>query len=323
MKSGTAYLRDTTKKMSEVLVSISCTTYNQINFIRKCLDGFLMQKTNFNYEIIIYDDASTDGTNLVIQKYAQRYPGLFNVFYQKENQYSQGIRGMMPRFNFPRAKGKYIALCEGDDYWTDPLKLQKQVDYLERNKDDILVFHNAFKLYSDGHNELFNVYKRSHYEAKDLWDQWLIPTATVMFRNSNLFYPDWLFKSSHGDLGLFLLLGEYGSFGFINEASSVYRIHEKGVTTRDFNTIPHKKKHLEQLKNMNSYFQFKYKSQIAKRSVGYLLSISYLYARMINKKEAIRFISQSFSTNVVSTLKNQYLYKSLLYLILSWKRKKH
>src|SRR5690606_25359461 len=102
-------------------------------FIRQCLDGIFMQKCNFEYEILIHDDASTDDTQKIIKEYQQKYPEIIKPILQTENQYSKGVRGIMARFNFPRAKGKYIALCEGDDYWTDPLKLQKQIDFLENN----------------------------------------------------------------------------------------------------------------------------------------------------------------------------------------------
>ena len=83
------------------------------------LDGFLLQKTNFNYEILVHDDASTDGTVQIIQDYEKRYPRLFSIIYQKHNQYSKGIRGLHRTFNFNRSKGKYIAVCDGDDYWND------------------------------------------------------------------------------------------------------------------------------------------------------------------------------------------------------------
>jgi glycosyltransferase involved in cell wall biosynthesis len=96
--------------MSKPIVSISCITYNHAPFIRECLEGFLMQKTNFSFEILIHDDASTDGTKDIIEEYAAKYPELIFPIYQSENQYSKGVRGMMANFNFPRSRGKYIAL---------------------------------------------------------------------------------------------------------------------------------------------------------------------------------------------------------------------
>src|SRR5690606_7564710 len=124
---------------STPLVSISCITYNHAPYIRQCLDGLVMQQCNFTFEVLIHDDASTDDTQEIIKEYQKKYPEIIKPIFQDENQYSIGIRGIMPRFNYPRAQGKYIALCEGDDYWTDPLKLQKQVDFLEANPEYSLV----------------------------------------------------------------------------------------------------------------------------------------------------------------------------------------
>ena len=116
----------------EYTVSINCLAFNHEKFIRQCLGGFLMQKTNFNFEILIHDDASTDNTASIIREYEEKYPDVIFPIYQEENQYSKGKSNSVT-FNFPRARGKYIAMCEGDDYWTDPLKLQKQVDFMEAN----------------------------------------------------------------------------------------------------------------------------------------------------------------------------------------------
>ena len=115
----------------KIVVSIVCNTYNQRNYIRDALDGFLMQITEFPYEILIHDDASTDGTTEIVKEYAERYPKIIKLIIQNENQYSKG-KAISESFQFPRAQGKYIAFCEGDDYWTDPRKLQKQVEAMEK-----------------------------------------------------------------------------------------------------------------------------------------------------------------------------------------------
>lgn len=120
-------------KTEEPLVSICCITFNHEKYIRDCIEGFLMQNTKFPIEIIVHDDASTDGTAKIIKEYADKNSGLFSIILQNENQHSKGGGSIYARFVFPRACGKYIALCEGDDYWTDPYKLQKQVDFLEEN----------------------------------------------------------------------------------------------------------------------------------------------------------------------------------------------
>lgn len=123
----------------EIVVSICCITYNHEKYIAETIESFLMQKTNFNFEILIHDDASTDNTAAIIREYEKKYPEIVKPIYQKENQYSQGKP--VSQNNYNRAKGKYIAICEGDDYWTNPYKLQKQVDYMEKNKECGGCFH--------------------------------------------------------------------------------------------------------------------------------------------------------------------------------------
>ena len=134
------------KNSSEPLVSIDCITYNHEAYIRAALDGFLMQKTDFSFEILVHDDASTDQTANIIRNYEKKYPGIIIPIYQKENQFSKNIN-IARQYQFPRARGRYIAICEGDDYWTDPYKLKKQVDFLETNSDYGLVHCNFDKLY--------------------------------------------------------------------------------------------------------------------------------------------------------------------------------
>lgn len=116
----------------DILVSICCVAYNHEKFIRKALEGFVNQKTNFNYEVLVHDDASTDGTAAIIKKFEEKYPSIIRPVYQRENQYQNGGR-IIARFLLPKAKGKYIAFCEGDDFWTDSNKLQMQVEALEKN----------------------------------------------------------------------------------------------------------------------------------------------------------------------------------------------
>ena len=113
--------------MMNVMVSICVVTYQHAKYIRQALDSFLAQKCDFDFEILIHDDASTDGAADIIAEYEQRYPDKIRAILQKENQYSQGITNISGAFNFPRARGKYIALCDGDDYWCDENKLAIQV----------------------------------------------------------------------------------------------------------------------------------------------------------------------------------------------------
>lgn len=258
------------------LVSICCETYNHAKYIRQALDGFLSQKTDFSFEILIHDDASTDGTQSIIEEYYTRNPDLFKPIFQTENQHSKGI-SIWRKYQFPRAKGKYIALCEGDDYWTDPLKLQKQVDFLESHPDYSMCFHNAI-LHTETGNEkdrLFADLSSREYEMKENIDRWIIATASTVFRRSVLvsaFYKECQ-KSSKlivGDLPLFMSCFKCGRVYGFSDAMSVYRLHSDGWTQKAYKPTKIAIKLIEQeleLKRIfGGYFDEIYKINIAKHS---------------------------------------------------------
>ncbi len=213
------------------LVSICCLSYNHVIYLKKCLEGFLIQKTNFKYEILIHDDCSTDGTIEIIKKFQRKYPEIVKPIFQKTNQYSNGGRGINAKYNFPRAKGKYIALCEGDDYWTDPYKLQKQVDFLEQNPEYVLCFHKV-KIY-DQNSKTFSAdhITREVPETtsiKNLAAGNYIHTPSVVFRN-NISIPDWIFESPVGDWTLYMLLIGDKKIKKLDDTMAVYRITNSGI----------------------------------------------------------------------------------------------
>lgn len=165
------------EKSNNMLVSVCCITYNHAPFIRQCLDGLVMQKTNFKYEIIIHDDCSTDGTTDIVKEYASKYPDLIVPIIQRENQYQNGVRRILATFMLPIAKGKYIALCEGDDYWIDPLKLQKQVDYLDLNPEVGLCFTDFnIKFQKSGryYTSVLKKYPKKFQSEFKCIDEWLL-----------------------------------------------------------------------------------------------------------------------------------------------------
>jgi len=167
---------------SNPIVSICCITYNQENFIRDAIEGFLIQKTSFPIEIIIHDDFSNDNTANIIREYVDKYPGLIKPIYQKKNQYSLG-RKIFP-IVFSIAKGKYIAICEGDDFWTDPDKLQRQTDFLEAHPEYIMVAENA--IYHNLKNDtkkMFSELPERDVDILELLGERPFATASVFFRN--------------------------------------------------------------------------------------------------------------------------------------------
>lgn len=220
--------------MDEPAVSISCITYNHEPYIRDCLEGFLMQKTNFPFEILIHDDASTDKTADIIREYEAKYPDVIKPIYQTENQYSKGVKVSLV-YNYPRAKGKYIALCEGDDFWTDPDKLQIQYDFMEANPDYSLCgcrsshINMIKKTYCLAPlSPWWNPENQKLLDGLPLWSR-PFDTATFFFRVSCYQTKKELFardseKMSFGDVQLILHLSHCGKIGLIDKDMVTYRI---------------------------------------------------------------------------------------------------
>src|SRR5690554_5550369 len=231
--------------MNNPLVSISCITYNHAPYIRQCLDSFLMQECDFDFEILIHDDASTDGTQEIIKEYVQKYPNIIKPIFQTENQYSKGVRGIMARFNFPRAKGKYIALCEGDDYWTDPLKLQKQVDFLEKNPEYSLVC-GGFKsintktgeeeiIIKNVENSIDNTMHGFEITIERFFKQWLTKTLTLTFRKDYYNPSDFENYKYTRDVHLNYHLLKRGKGYYMKEVFGIYHVHDGGVFSAESN----------------------------------------------------------------------------------------
>lgn len=215
----------------EPVVSICCLTYNHILYIRQCLDGFMMQKINFPIEILIYDDASTDGTQGIIREYEKKYPDIIKPIYQKENQYSKGIKVSLV-YNYSRAKGKYIALCEGDDYWTDPYKLQKQVDFLESHPDYVMCSHRHNDYIQETGEMLYDrSMNETDYDLKSLIrGEWHFHPLTVMYRREALDLSHYNKYPVSMDAVLFFELLRKGGKGHcFPDALAVYRHHSDGI----------------------------------------------------------------------------------------------
>lgn len=221
--------------LDKPVVSICCITYNHEDYIEEALSGFLTQKTDFPFEIVIHDDASTDRTADIVRDYEEKYPKLFKVIYQTSNQYSKGNRPAT--IVFRRCVGKYIAFCEGDDYWCDPSKLSKQVNFLEMNKDYSLTYHDAFVFSEKGvvsKLQLPGKYRRDS-SSLTLKRTRPISTLTACFRNIDSFrsFPLELMAAPVGDLTLWSLLGEVGKGKFMDDIlPSAYRVHDGGIFSK-------------------------------------------------------------------------------------------
>ncbi|SHG18766.1 glycosyltransferase family 2 protein [Flavobacterium defluvii] len=213
------------------VVSILCDAYNHERFITEALEGFLKQKTTFPFEIIIHDDASTDGTTEIIKSFAEQYPLIIKPVLQKENQYSQKIN-FWSDITFPMAQGKYIALCEGDDYWIDELKLQKQVDFLENNPEYVITWTDFFTrkdtelVPNDFKETLPDVYT---IDFNTLFQPYCTYTLTSLFRKDAVDPLEYK-KFKYGkDNTLYSIALCHGKGAFLNFQAAVYRWHSGGV----------------------------------------------------------------------------------------------
>lgn len=262
--------------MDEILVSIDCITYNHEKYIAEAIDSFLMQKTNFKFEVLIHDDASTDRTSEIIKQYESKYSNLIKPIYQKENQYSKGVN--IGCFNIKRAKGKYIALCEGDDYWTDPYKLQKQVDYMENNPECGMCFHAA-DIVKVGKGKIgvvkpYNQDCISPTEDIILGDGGFMATNSIVFRKEIMDNPpDFYFNSPVGDYPIQVFTSTQDYAYYINEFMSVYRVGVEGSWTsrtmlgknKEEKIINHNKRTIDMLNELNEYYNERYSNSINKR----------------------------------------------------------
>lgn len=209
------------------LVSVLMITFNQEKFIAQAIESVLMQHVNFNYEIVIGEDCSTDQTRDIVLEYQEKNSDSIKLLLQDKNV------GMHNNFidTFYSCRGKYIALLEGDDYWTDPHKLQKQVDFLEDNPDFAICFHNMQIIYEGmPHlNRISNTRQKEITSINNLAFGNYIYTASCIFRNNLHKIPDWFHQCPVGDYPLHLLNAQYGKIKFINEIMGVYRIHQGGI----------------------------------------------------------------------------------------------
>lgn len=216
---------------SKPVVSICCITYNHEPYIEDALEGFLIQETEFPFEIIVHDDASTDKTAEIIREYVAAYPNIIKPILQKENQYSRRGFSFISEV-FDKCVGKYVALCEGDDYWIKSDKISKQVSFLEINPNYFLCIHNAsIKNALDDSESLFNKFKLSPTlcEYDVILRRWFSPTASFLFRKLKL--DSEISKSINGDMLILFKCATLGKIYYDHSVMSVYRLFSKDSLT--------------------------------------------------------------------------------------------
>tara|TARA_R110002049_G_scaffold82349_2_gene209559 strand:+ start:4375 stop:5289 length:915 start_codon:yes stop_codon:yes gene_type:complete len=298
--------------MQEPLLSICLITYNHEQYIAQAIEGVLMQKVDFNWELVVADDHSTDNTRNILLEYKKRFPGKIRLILQEKN--------LGPARNWlhlmASARYKYIAYFEGDDYWTDPLKLQKQVDFLETHPEYSICFHEAKVLWSQKENappiELNSQFRwnkmsvdKSVYSIADVLNGPFMATASVVYRNTFLTkYPNWFLKAASGDVALYSIVVGDKKIKYINEVMSVYRRHSGSVTRlHKGNGIILNR--LQTLKHINSYHNHKYLPLVRTSVSNYLDEIKsmklqeylillrlYLTSDIVERKYLISFFKK-------------------------------
>jgi glycosyltransferase involved in cell wall biosynthesis len=260
------------------LLSVVCIVYNQENYLRETIESFLNQDVNFFVEILIHDDASTDNTPNIIKEYEVKYPYIIKPVFEEINQYS--INGFSFSFDeLKRANGIYIALCEGDDYWIDSYKLQKQINYLEQNKDCSLCFHSSKNLID---NKYFSIQRPKIITSDNkfsmkhaiLFDGSFMATNSMVFVNECIKnIPTWIIKAPIGDWPLTLLLASKGQIGYIDDIMSVYRVMSIGSWSSKMKNrsklINHYKSLLKMLSEFDNWSNYRFYKYVLVKKIYY------------------------------------------------------
>lgn len=272
----------------EIMVSIICMCYNHGKYISDALESFVNQKTNFKYEVIIHDDASTDNSAEIIKEYEKKYPDIIKPIYQSENQHSQGIK-IVKTFMLPKLSGKYIAFCEGDDYWTDENKLQKQVDFLENNPEFSVCVHNT-EVENMGKNKT-EIKLSPNDKAMKLKDvlkesERYHTSSLIVCREFYINRPSWV-NSVYGigDLPSAIYYAASGRIMYFGDVMSHYRYGVPGSWSHKHshnvkNQIKNNKNIIKMLKEANKYYEHKHFCDFVKSIFGYRLSIFKSYVKL-------------------------------------------
>jgi len=268
------------------IVSICCITYNHQDFISEAIDGFLAQKTNFPYEIVIGDDCSEDSTQSIIHRYSIRYPNIIKVLSADHN------LGVIKNLTSTLAvcTGKYIALCEGDDYWTDPYKLQKQVDFMEAHPECSICTHKVLFTHENGDekNKVFPEINGDQVFTKSyLYGHYFIQTCSVLFKNENISeFINFLDGFKVGDAPLYYFYSQNGNIGFIDECMAVYRFHNTSFWSSQDNFSKHIKS-IKTLRLLQKKLNIYHSSEFDQHILDYLIVILNHFYR---ERDRFRFI---------------------------------
>lgn len=295
-------------EQNEILVTVICTVYNHEQYLRKCLDGFIMQKTTFPFEVIVHDDASTDGSADIIREYAEKYPNLIRPIYQTVNQYSQHVL-IVNTFILPIARGKYVAYCEGDDYWCDENKLQMQYEAMENNPDCHFCVHKVRNISESGEplgSTIPNFYVPSGVMDNETFLSYVLegnPFQTSSYfrrtedaRTYAAHIPEFARAADVGDVPMMLYSASLGDVVYIDKVCSCYRNQSLGSWSMRMGMdkerkIKHEKTMMEVYRLFDEYTHHQYAQQVKHGIAKVEMDINCLsmersaYARLLLKKE--------------------------------------
>lgn len=306
------------KEAENVIVSVHMITYNHEQYIADAIEGVLKQQVNFSIELIISNDCSTDNTHVIVERYAKQYPDLIKYINREKNIGS--IVNFLDTFTF--CKGKYIAICEGDDYWTDPFKLQKQVDFMEANPDCSMCFHHYKIEYLKGSQndsiEGSKIVGVKKFSSEEIIGRKYVRTVTVLFRAIIINpIPEWFFKAPYGDYPLQLVCAHNGKTGYLGgEPMSVYRRGVLGAWSEKQSSKNIEEQEAWKLKRLidhircfdlfDEYTSGQYRSIIKKRIRRWVLRFLFYYqdnhTRMETLKMVKKYLTQPFNIDKLSIM---------------------
>lgn len=269
----------------DMKVSVCIVTYNHENYIAQAIESALMQQVNFDYEILIGEDDSTDLTRAIVLDYQARYPERIRLFLndRKNVIYINGKpTGRWNVINIRNhARGQYIAALDGDDYWTDATKLQQQVDFLEAHPQCVMCFHSALYVYEDGSQPSMLLrphHRKEIYSMEDLLRRLPICHPTVMFRHGLIpEYPQWFYQVQAMDKCHHVMLAKYGDIGYIDTAMTVHRKHQGGLWTSKSDR-EQLEANLEAYQHIDAYLDYQYAPIVQQSSIDLLRSLGWALA---------------------------------------------
>lgn len=300
------------REWNEPLVSIWCLAYNHARFIAQTLDGFLMQQTNFPFEIVVHDDASIDNTADIIREYEKKYPTIIKPIYESENQFSK-FDGSIGRIMDAKCHGKYIAFCEGDDYWISPQKLQMQVDILEKNK-DVSMVHTNFICVDENGSKINRKYHDSLYDESkkerglvSLFKKNHIMTLSIVLRREIVLSS--LFKKCpcQFDYALFFTAAFYGKVKYISYKMGAYRKHSSSLIQSKSSMVYH------ELKKAYLYFAEYFLNTFIDLPLKDMLSINFQIMTHVMIYKNIRFLVNMIMKNPLKILLTPFAFFYVVY----------